>query len=507
MAATSAFNLLSELLSCMRVYNTLTKESEEFKPLNANKIIMYVCGLTPYDHTHIGHTRTYIAFDVIKRYFILKGYNVYHIQNITDVDDKILKRARETVSDPKKLTEQFHNEALELFHQLGILRANIYPKVSEHISEIISFIKELEEKGFAYETPTGIYFDIAKFSSYGSLSGQRLDEIRLGARVEVDETKANPIDFALWKKTEGELLEWPSPWGTGRPGWHIECSAISRRYGGLTVDIHGGARDLIFPHHENERAQSEAANTKQFVRYWLHTGFLTVKGEKMSKSLGNFVTLRDTLSKFTSNAIRLFFLQTHYRNHVDYNEEKIASANEAVEYILNSYRLIKEKLSEDSREATAIVDAYKKINDEIANFYKTMDNDFDTPNALAALFNLLRLVNAHLNRIDRSKLNEVEKEIVKMLNVFGISIEETKDIENKKDVLIKIAIEFWQLVEPELDIRLPPKATDIFDLIIKLREKARKKKMFDLSDKIRARLKEIGILLEDKKGKVRWKIQ
>ncbi len=488
----------------MQIYNTLTNKLEDFE-IAANKIVMYVCGLTPYDHAHIGHTRTYVAFDVVKRYLQSKGCRVFHIQNITDVDDKILKRCRETGADPKKLTESIHNEALGLFDALNIIRADVYPKVSEHMPEIILLIQKLVDKGYAYETPTGVYFDVAKFKDYGKLSGQKLDEIRSGARVEVDETKANPIDFALWKKTHGELLEWVSPWGTGRPGWHIECSAIARKYGGETIDIHGGARDLIFPHHENEIAQSEAATGKKFCRCWMHTGFLTVNGEKMSKSLGNFVTLKDVLAKFNPNAIRLFFLQTHYRNPIDYDEEKIKAAGGAVEYILNTYGLIKERLGEKDFGTNKIT--YEKMKKEIANFYAAMDDDFDTPNALAALFTLLRLVNAHIKELTKEDLMRIKDELDRIFGILGLQEDrgsldaKLKAIEDLQAWLVaNMGVVYWKTP------LTADKAEEMLNQIIEYREWLRSQKKYKESDIVRNKLKEIGILLEDKEAKVRWRL-
>lgn len=492
----------------MRIHNTLTKKPESFE-IDTNNVVIYVCGLTPYDHTHIGHTRTYIAFDIVKRYLSYKGYKVFHIQNITDVDDKILKRCRETGADPNELTDRLHKEALELFAMLGIIRADVYPKVSEHISEIISIIQKLIDKGCAYETPTGVYFDVAKFKEYGKLSGQKLDEIKSGARVEVDETKANPVDFALWKKTHGELLEWVSPWGTGRPGWHIECSAMAGKYAPKGLDMHGGARDLIFPHHENEIAQSETANGKPFCKYWLHAGFLTVQGEKMSKSIGNFVTLQAALSKFSPNEIRLFFLQTHYRSPVDYNEEQIKAAGEAVEYLLNSSGLIKEKLEEGNFGKDS--ETLGKIKKEMSNFYVSMENDFDTPNALAALFNLLRLVNAHINGLTKKDLILIKDELEKIFLILGIQEEKTditkktKAIEDLRNGLskesVKMGVDCWK--EYPKDEKYPER---LLNQIIEYREWLRSQKKYKESDGVRNKLKDIGILLEDKEGKVRWKL-
>lgn len=480
----------------MKVYDTLSRKIREFAP-QGKRVIMYICGLTPYDHAHIGHTRTYIAFDVIKRYLTAKGYHVFHIQNITDVDDKIIKRCKETGADPGRLTREIHDSALELFDKLGIVRADIYPKVTEHIKDIIALIKKLEERGYAYETKTGVYFDVSKFPEYGALSGQRIDEIKAGARIEVDESKASPADFALWKKSNGELLEWQSPWGNGRPGWHIECSALALKYGGKTIDIHGGARDLIFPHHENEKAQSEAATGQPFCRYWLHTGFLTVGGEKMSKSLGNFVTLKDAIAKFDVNALRLFFLRTHYRSPVDYNETAIKEEEESVERIFNSLGLIDEELDvkpdgpdERFREESNVL---------IEKFYAAMDNDFDTPTALAAFFSLLRAANAHLSKdkIDKRQLRLIKEEALRMLDIFGIKKREIS-IETKFSELKKLGKEFGVSGE---------RGTEIMERLIEKRESARKNRDFRLSDEIRRRLREIGIMLEDTEKGVRWKVK
>jgi len=481
----------------MKIYNSLSNKPEEFIPSSNGKVKMYVCGLTPYDSAHIGHARTYVAFDVVKRFLIKNGQNVFHIQNITDVEDKIIKRCKETGADPKTLTIDVHDEALALFDRLNILRADTYPKVTEHIPQIISFIERLISKGSAYETATGVYFDVSKFPGYGKLSGQNMDEIKAGSRKAVDETKEDPADFALWKKTEGEIIEFDSPWGKGRPGWHIECSALALKYAGETLDIHGGARDLIFPHHENEIAQSEAANGKQFCRYWMHTGFLTVHGEKMSKSLGNFVTLRQSLDMFSPNAIRMFFLQAHYRSPVDYDEEAIEAAGESVERIFNSMGLIREL--EEGRMAQEDP-AFREESDRlIGKFHSAMENDFDTPEALASLFGLLRLTNAHLEKseVDRNQLERVMKAIEEMVWIFGF-IEEKPALDEKSSALSKLAEEFG-ISESSSE--------KILHALISLREEWRKKKDYQKSDLIRAKLNAIGISLEDKQAGHRYKVK
>ncbi len=480
----------------MEIYDSMARGMQELVPLEDKKIVMYVCGLTPYDQAHIGHARTYVAFDVIKRYLIKKGYRVYHIQNITDVEDKIIKRCKETGEDPKELTERNHAEALELFDRLHISRADVYPKVTEHIPEIIELIRKIEEKGFAYETETGVYFEVSKFRGYGKLSGQNLEQIRAGARVEVDESKKHPEDFALWKKGE-DIISFESPWGSGRPGWHIECSLMAAKYAKRpTLDIHGGARDLIFPHHENEIAQSEAATGKPFSKYWMHTGFLTVHGEKMSKSLGNFVTVKDGLGMFSPNALRFFYIQSHYRSPVDYEEDVIKSMEESVERIFNTLRIMNENRKEDERDD----EFRKKSESETGGFYEAMDNDFDTPGAIASLFNLVRTVNSHLEKekTDNEALGLVKEKIGEILWILGLEREEVS-LDAKKNELLAIAKEF------SIDAEAPE---EIMGKLIELRNSSREKKDYGTSDSIRKRLRDAGIVLEDKKeGGTSWRLE
>ncbi len=480
----------------MRFFNSLSKRLEEFEPLKDKEVLMYVCGLTPYDSAHIGHARTYVSFDVLKRCLIRKGFKVFHIQNITDVDDKIIKRCRETGADPRKLTEENHGEALEMFASLNILGADVYPKVTTHVRQIISLIEELVKGGSAYETGSGVYFSIPSFKRYGALSGQDLEQIRSGARIDVDESKRDPADFALWKKTSGEIIEFDSPWGRGRPGWHIECSAMARTYAKRTLDIHGGARDLIFPHHENEIAQSESAGGGAFCRYWLHTGFLTVGGEKMSKSLGNFVTLKQALSSCSPNALRFFYLQAHYRSPLDYDEEAIEAAGESVERIFNSLGLIRE-IDLSRKDAHADQEFRKRSDELISAFHAELDDDLKTPEAIAALFGLLRLTNAHLGgRIDHHQLGKVRDALADMLWILGLE-EKEKGIGDKLDSLNSILASLGKDKAPTAETAL--------DMLVKAREEARAKKDYRLSDEIRERLKGAGILLEDKAGGVRWK--
>ncbi len=465
----------------MLVQNTLTRKKEEFVPMEDNKVVMYICGLTPYDHAHVGHARAYVVYDVMKRYLEHKGYEVFHIQNITDVEDKVLKRSEESGIPAQELTEKFNAEAMELFRQLNILDADVYPKVTGHIPDIIGMVKKILENGYAYETPSGVYFDVSKFEGYGRLSGQKVEEMNRGARVEVEETKEDAADFALWKKAEGQLT-FDSPWGRGRPGWHIECSAMGMKYsGGRTIDIHGGGRDLVFPHHENECAQAESALRIPFVKYWLHTGFLTVDGEKMSKSLGNFIVLKDLLEQKPACAVRMFFLQSHYRSPVDFSYESIDSAGEAAKRIFNLVRKVDEALEEgapgkkddDFRAACAR---------ETAEFYSAMDDDFDTPMALAHLFELAKLVFPHLESgsPDSGHLKQLKEEFGKMLQVLGL----------KED-----------------EVEMPDLSKKLLDAMLELREMARMKKDFEMSDAIRDKLSVMGVVVEDTEKGPRWRIE
>ncbi len=325
----------------IRIYNTQTRQKEEFRPLREGEVRMYVCGPTVYDYTHIGHARTYIAFDVVRRYFEHKGYTVMMVMNFTDIDDKIIRRANETGENPRELAEKFLRYFLEDMGALKVKPADIYPRVTEHIGDIVNFIKKLEERGYAYEGGDGVYFEVKKFKDYGKLSGIKVEDLVKGARVEPGEGKRNPEDFALWKKAKPGEPKWESPWGEGRPGWHIECSTMSTKYLGESFDIHGGGNDLIFPHHENEIAQTEACTGHEWVRYWMHTGFLMVNGEKMSKSLGNFTTIREALKRYDPEVIRLFVLQRHYRSPLDYTEEGMEHAKNNLERLYNTLENIR----------------------------------------------------------------------------------------------------------------------------------------------------------------------
>ncbi len=458
----------------IKVYNTMTRKKEEFKPMNENRIKIFVCGPTVYDKSHIGHGRTYIAFDVIIRYLKYKGYSVFYLQNITDIDDKIIKRAKELGVEPLKLAKE--NEEL-YFHDmelLGVTNVNFYARAMEHLDEIITQIKTLIGKGFAYETSTGVYFDEEKFEDFGKLSNRNIEDLNV-SRVNPDPTKRNPGDFALWKKRDEEPA-WDSPWGKGRPGWHIEDTAISETYFDGQFDIHGGGLDLIFPHHEAEIAQMESATGKKpMVKYWLHTGFLNVSGEKMSKSLGNFITIEELLKEYDPQVFRYFVLSTHYRSPIDFSDEALQQSQNSLKRIHKLIETINELLEMEIDEESENDDNYLKLLENTKReFLDAMDNDFNTPIALSALFNFIREINKGINEENISK--NVFKEIKKLLNELGnilglnFSVESSKGYQ--KEELIKILVD--------------------------VREKLRKNKNYELADEIRSKLRDIDINLEDK---------
>ena len=366
----------------LQIFNSLTRQKETFKPLVPGKVGMYVCGMTVYDFCHLGHARVMVAFDVIARYLRHRGYDVNYIRNITDIDDKIIKRANENGESFDALTERFIAEMHKDSDLLGIERPSAEPKATAHIDDIIALNETLISKGFAYSADNGdVYYSVRKFDGYGKLSGKVLDELEAGARVEVDEHKRDPLDFVLWKAAKPEEPHWHSPWGIGRPGWHIECSAMSKCCLGDTFDIHGGGPDLKFPHHENEIAQSEAANGKKFVNTWMHAGAVRVDGEKMSKSLGNFFTIREILEKYPAEVVRFFLLSSQYRSAINYSEDSLIEAQTKLERFYNALLGVAVGVVEDIN------------NDYSQRFHAAMDDDFNTPEAIAAMFDLVRAVN------------------------------------------------------------------------------------------------------------------
>jgi cysteinyl-tRNA synthetase len=466
----------------MKAYNTLTRKVEELTTREKGKLFIYVCGLTPYDSMHIGHARTLAAFDVMRRWWEHKGIEVVHMQNVTDIDDKIIKRAKEQKIMPLALSAKFDAQSREEMGQLGLLPPTYMPKISEFVPQTIALIGKIIANGHAYATESGIYFDIPSFPNYGKLSGQDMGRIRAGARIEVDEKKRNPEDFALWKLEETPGATFDSPWGRGRPGWHIECSAMSLHYtGGKPLDVHGGARDLIFPHHENEIAQSEASGAVPFSKHWIHTGFLTVNGEKMSKSLGNFITVKDALSKWDANCLRLFFALTHYRSPIDFSENAIEGAKTALDNVRRSLGLMEGEGSEkgEEKEGRELAGA---INSSIKKFNERMDDDFDTPNAVSELIGASKeIARAKAEgRVGRKKIAEEAEKIASAFAIIGIDA--IGAASSKK------------ITKEEVEA------------LVGQRADARATKQWKKSDELRERLKALGVIVEDTKGgKQIWK--
>ncbi|MGZ4869080.1 MAG: cysteine--tRNA ligase [Halobacteriota archaeon] len=462
----------------MKLQNTMTGNKENFQPIHNNRINLFVCGPTVYDDSHIGHARTYIAFDVVARYLKYKGFSVFYLQNITDVDDKIIQRAAEAGVSPRSLARKFEQRYLEDMRALGITSVNYYARATEHIPEIISQIARLSELGFAYETETGIYFDESRFGDFGKLSHQGAEDLEK-RRIEPDSTKRNPGDFSLWKKRQdGEEVTWDSPWGKGRPGWHIEDTAITENYFGAQYDIHGGAVDLIFPHHEAEIAQMEAASGKKpVVRYWMHTGFLNVMSEKMAKSLGNFTTIRDMLREYEADAFRFFVLLAHYRSPIDFSEKALEQARKSLERIRQAAKIIEEQLEKAPESSTPEqMDAAVAL--AKAKFLESMDNDFNTPYALRAVFDLVREVNRRINEksISQKGLRDASEQLREFGEILGLSFYEVgKRPAEKTDAI----------------------AGNLIELLIETRQKLREKKEWQLTDEIRAKLSELDIVIED----------
>lgn len=484
----------------MRFYNTMSNKIEEFKTIEDGKVKMYVCGPTVYNYIHLGNARPIIVFDTLARYFKYRGYDVTYIQNFTDVDDKIIKRANEEGISVEQVTEKYIKGFFEDIEPLNISDDIIRPKVTENIPEIIEIIKKLINEGFAYEKEGNVFFEVKKFEEYGHLSNQKIDELEIGARVNVMEEKNNPLDFALWKrKKEGEPY-WDSPWGQGRPGWHIECSAMARKYLGDTFDIHGGGQDLIFPHHENEIAQSRCAYHGNFANYWLHNGFIQVNGDKMSKSLGNFFLLREILGKFPGNVVRLFILGTHYRKPINFSMDNIEDSRKTLKNIvtaMNSFSEIIEKFSDEvsskgeisdntgnNGENNGINEFREKVDELDKKFVDAMDEDMNTPQALAVIFDQLK----ETKRFSVNVSNEEEAETLQY---------SYNSLKKKIEDVLGIAI----IMEEESgNLKNNDKLTgNLIELLIKLRADARKEKNFKLSDEIRDSLKELGIEIQDNK--------
>ncbi len=473
----------------LKVYNTLTRSLEEFKPLKPGIVRIYTCGPTVYDYTHLGHARTYVAFDVIKRYLRLKGYDVVHVQNITDIDDKIINRAREEGVSWKDIADYYTKDYLEALEKLNI-QVHIHPRVSEHIQDIIEFIQALIDKGYAYVAPSGsVYFEVDKYPYYGELS-RRFEKEQWRQETDVLAEKKKPYDFALWKAAKPGEPWWPSPWGKGRPGWHIECSTMSSKYLGEQFDIHGGGQDLIFPHHENERAQSEARFSKRpWVKYWLHTGYLMIRGEKMSKSLGNIIILRDLFKEYDPRIVRLWLATIHYRKPVDFTEEAMEQAKKNLERLIATVELLKRKIKETPvahRLSEKELKTLYELEEVRRGFYNAMDNDFNASEAFSYVYKLTTIV---FKDIQYSEVNALALRAYQILYEFN-------------QVLGVLDKEFTEATIAEVEL-----TEKLVDLIVRVRSELRKRKMYDLADSIRSELSSLGIQLMDKGEKTTWIIK
>lgn len=463
----------------MKLYNTLTRQKEEFIPIEANKVKIYSCGPTVYNFFHIGNARPFIVFDVLRRYFEYKGYDVKFVQNFTDVDDKIIKKANEEKISPFDLADKYIKEYFIDASGLGIKKADVHPRVTDTIKDIIDFIKDLIEKGFAYEIGGDVYFKTKTFKEYGKLSKQKLEELDLGSRISVDERKSDAMDFALWKaKKEGEI-GWPSPWGEGRPGWHIECSVMAKKHLGETIDIHCGGQDLIFPHHENEIAQSEAHSGKKFANYWIHNGYINVDNEKMSKSKGNFFMVRDVSLEIDLKVVRFFMLSAHYRSQINYSKDMLLQAKSGLERLENTLNNLKFliKNAKDLKMSDVELENVKELDLFKAKFEQAMEDDINTADAISAIFELAKFINS----------NVCENSCLEFLNIC-----KTK-FENLTNVLNIIQEKEQELLDEEIEN------------LIKERIEARKNKNFSRSDEIRDLLKNKGIILEDTRQGTKWK--
>ncbi|MBT2694588.1 cysteine--tRNA ligase [Bacillus sp. ISL-55] len=461
----------------IKIYNTITRNKEEFIPLEEGKVKMYVCGPTVYNYIHIGNARPAIVFDTVRRYLEFRGYDVNFVSNFTDVDDKLIKAANELGEDVPTIAQRFIDAYFEDVHALGCKKADAHPRVTETMDLIIDFISALIDKGFAYESGGDVYYRTREFKEYGKLSHQSIEELKVGARIQVGEKKQDALDFVLWKTAKEGEISWDSPWGKGRPGWHIECSAMAREYLGDTIDIHAGGQDLAFPHHENEIAQSEALTGQTFARYWMHNGYINIDNEKMSKSLGNFVTVHDIIKQVDPQVLRFFMISVHYRNPINYSQELLEKTSAAFERLKTSYQNLKHRLETSAN----LTDDNQEWLDKIAGlreqFIKDMDDDFNTANGVSTLFELSKLSNLYLMEKNTSEevINAFLKEFEILFDVLGLSLKDE------------------ELLDEDIEA------------LIEKRTQARKDRNFQLADEIRDQLKEMNIIIEDTPQGIRWK--
>ncbi|GIN72227.1 cysteine--tRNA ligase [Bacillus sp. J14TS2] len=461
----------------IQIYNTLTRKKETFQPMEAGKVKMYVCGPTVYNYIHIGNARPAIVFDSVRRYLEYRGYEVQFVSNFTDVDDKLIKTAKELKSDVPAIAEKFIQAYFEDVSALGCKEADFHPRVTENMDEIIEFIDLLVQKGYAYESAGDVYYRTRKFADYGKLSHQSIDDLKMGARIQVGEKKEDELDFALWKAAKEGEIAWDSPWGRGRPGWHIECSAMAKKYLGDTIDIHAGGQDLAFPHHENEIAQTEALTEEPFANYWMHNGYININNEKMSKSLGNFVLVHDILKKVDPQVLRFFMLSVHYRNPINFNDELLKNAGVALDRLRTSYQNLKHRLAASANLAVDDQEWLDKIKQLVSTFEKEMDDDFNTADGITVLFELAKQGNLYV-RQENTSTNVIDAFLTtfeELFSVLGLKIKQDELLDEEVD----------QLIEQRLE--------------------ARKNRDFALADQIRDQLKEMNIVLEDTRQGTRWK--
>lgn len=475
----------------IKVYNTLTREKSVFKPVTPGEVKIYVCGVTPYNHPHLGNARPAVTWDVIRRYLQYIGYKVTLVQNFTDVDDKIINKANAEGTTWKVISDRYIEAYFKVIDALGVRRADKYPRVSEHIPDIIKMVKTLIEKGHAYVLGNDVYYDISTFKDYCKLSGRNVDDMLAGARVEVNEGKRNPGDFAVWKGAKPGEPAWDSPWGPGRPGWHIECSAMSIHYLGDTFDFHGGGSDLIFPHHENEIAQSEGCTGHPFVHYWLHNGFITINQEKMSKSLNNFFLVKDVLEKYSGDAVRFFLLSTHYRSPLDFSDDRLEEAETNMGRLTDVIERLKElsakKGDVKSPESEALKEAAEKA---LKDFHEAMDDDFNTGLASSTMFDLAKAANIYYTAVQNGTGIDAE--------AVALAVKNLKDIMSVLGVLENA----WSRKK---DGASSEDFKKLMDVVLAVRQEARAAKQYAIADQIRDKLAAMGITIEDTPTGARWK--
>jgi cysteinyl-tRNA synthetase len=479
------------MLAAMKIYNSFTGQKDDFVPVTPGEVKIYACGVTVYDHSHVGHARSAIVFDAIYRYLTSVGYKVTYVRNFTDIDDKIIHRANAEGADWKEIAETYIASFNQDMASLGVLEPTHTPRATEHIDDMIAFIEKLIERGYAYPAGGSVYFSVKKYDHYGELSGRTLDDMIAGARVEVDERKQDPLDFALWKESKPNEPSWECPWGKGRPGWHIECSVMSTKYLGNPFDIHGGGKDLVFPHHENERAQAECATGRKFVNLWVHNGFVTMDREKMSKSIGNILSIKDFVQRYHPEALRLFFLSSHYRNPVDYTEESILNAETALQRLY--YTL--ERVLKAQRERPVQAERNEELDELERRFHEAMEDDFNTAVSLAAIFDLSKVINRMLDENVKAAHGLIEQGknlLLSFASILGLLQDDLSKFSEGEAIrhLSRVGMEEAQVQQAIRD-----------------RAEARKDKDYEKADQIRDMLLEKGITLLDSPDGTTWRVK